>query len=238
MSSPAPTVYVVDDDPAARDSLRKLLKSVNLPAETYASADEFLERYDPARPGCLILDVRMPGMSGLDLQDQLRAADVSIPIVFTSGHGDIPIAVRVMRGGAVDFIEKPFRAQALLDRIYEAIAQDAQLRQEQSQSSDFTMRLALLTAREREVMDQLVVGQTVKEVAGGLGISHKTVQVHRVRILEKMQVSSMTKLARLATAFGAVEGLAQPRSDRFLTGLLDRLETGPPATVRRRKSSA
>ena len=201
MRLPEPTVFVVDDDPAACSSLKKLLKSVNLPAETHASADEFLESYDPSRPGCLILDVRMPRVSGLDLQEVLQLSHVKIPIIFVSGHGDISMAVRAMRGGAVDFIEKPFRAQALLDRVHEAIAQDAQIRQKQSECADFEVRLALLTPREREIMDLLVAGRTAKDVGVQLDVSHKTVQVHRAHIMDKMQVRSMAVLARLAMTF-------------------------------------
>lgn len=197
-----PTVFVVDDDPAVRKSLRRLGESLTLPVETFASATEFLAAYDPRRPGCIVLDLRMPGMSGLELQDRLLLDGVLIPIIVVTAYGDIPSAVRAMKNGAVDFIEKPIRPQALLDRINDALARDRQTREETAEREGFKSRLELLSRREAEVMDLLTQGLTAKEIGVQLGVSHKTVQVHRARILEKLEVNSIAELVRRVLAMG------------------------------------
>lgn len=192
-----PTVFIVDDDEAVRDSLRWLMKSVGLAAETYPSAQAFLDSYDPQRPGCLVLDIRMPGMSGLDLQELLPERGVELPLIFISGHGDVPMAVRALKSGAFDFIEKPFNDQLLLERVQRAIEADAAQRRERSARADITARMALLTPREREVLDRVVAGASNKGISRDLGVSLKTVEAHRARVMEKLQAGSLTELVRL-----------------------------------------
>ncbi len=199
----APTVFVVDDDPAMRQSMSRLLESVNLSVETFDSARAFLDAYQPDRPGCLVVDVRMPGMSGLELQEKLLEDGVTLPVIIVTGHGDVPMAVNAVKRGALDFIEKPFRAQPLLDRIQEALDRDAELRQRESTRKRVAARLSNLTPREHEVMEMLVRGQSVKQIAADLGLSHKTVQVHRAHIMEKTQAGSLPDLVHLAAAVEA-----------------------------------
>lgn len=196
MSSNA-TIFVVDDDPLVCDLVRQLGESVGLPVETHTSALEFLGSHDPSRPGCLVLDVRMPGMSGLDLQERLTRFAHTVPVIVVTGHGDVAMAVRAVKAGAVDFIEKPFRGQELLDRINQAIEMDLQARAERAKQEKLRGRVANLTPREREVMDLLLAGLTTKEVAQRLAISPKTAQIHRMRILAKLEVESVVQLVRL-----------------------------------------
>lgn len=191
------TVFVVDDDEAVRRSLRWLIESVGLKVETFASAKEFLANYRPGRPGCLVLDVRMPEMSGLDLQEKLLSANIRIPIIFLTGHGDVPMAVRAMKSGATDFIGKPFNDQLLLDRIQRAIKQDVEWRGEQSQRAEIELRWAKLTPREREVMEMVVAGKSNKAIAAQLGVSSKTIEAHRAKFMEKMQADSLPDLMRI-----------------------------------------
>ncbi len=191
-----PIVFVVDDDPAVRDSLRWLIESVGLSVETYESALAFLEAYYPGRTGCLVLDVRMPGMSGLELQNALASEEIGLPVIVITGHGDVPMAVRAMKKGAVDFIQKPFNDQELLDRIHEALESDAPIRRERAERAEIAVRLAQLTPRELEVMMQVIAGRSNKAIAADLGISGKTVEVHRARIMEKMQAGSLAELVR------------------------------------------
>jgi len=191
------TVFVVDDDPAIRESLGWLIESVGLKVKMFATAQEFLEGYDPTLPGCLVLDIRMPGMSGLDLQNELAARKVNIPILVITGHAEVPVAVRAMKAGAFDFIEKPFSDQLLLDRIRRAIEKDAGFRRARSQRAEVAARLAQLTPREREVMDLVVAGKANKVIASELGLSPKTVEVHRAHVMKKMQVGSLADLVRL-----------------------------------------
>jgi RNA polymerase sigma factor (sigma-70 family) len=198
-----PTVFVVDDDAAVRESLQWLIKTAGLNVECYGTAQEFLDAYDQARPGCLVLDVRMPGLSGLDLQEQLGASGMNLPIIIITGHGEVPLAVRAMKGGAIDFLEKPFSDQLLLDRIREAIARDEQDRQEQARRARAAERLALLTPREREVMAMVVDGKANKQIAASLQISQKTVEAHRAQVMRKMEAGSVAELVRLAQAAGA-----------------------------------
>jgi two-component system response regulator FixJ len=197
MKRSEPVVFVVDDDEAVRDSLRMLMRSVGLAVETYASAMEFLDRFDAGRPGCLVLDVRMPGMSGIELQEQLVARQATLPVIFITGHGDVPMAVRALRAGAVDFIQKPFSDQALLDRIHQALARHAREREEASRKSAIRERIARLTPREKEVMLMVADGKANKVIALDLGVSERTVEIHRARVMEKMQASSLPDLVRM-----------------------------------------
>lgn len=191
------TVYIVDDDEAVRHSLYLLIQSVGLLAKTCASAHAFLETYDASKPGCLILDVRMPEMSGLDLQRVLNERQVHIPVIIITGHGDVPLAVRAMKAGAMDVLEKPFNDQALLDAINKAVTKSSEAYQEQKDRARFERHAQHLSPREREIMDLLILGKGSKEIASLLGISRKTVDVHRIHIMEKMQVRTIVELARL-----------------------------------------
>ncbi len=192
------TVFVVDDDEAIREQLSFTVKSVGLEAETFASAEEFLESFDPGRPGCLVLDVRMAGMDGLELQKRLKGEEIVLPIIMISGHGDIPIAVQAVQAGAIDFLEKPFREEVLLDRIRKAIERDAQDRRVLASQADIETRLASLTRRETEVLDLLIAGKSTKMVARELFISHKTVEIHRTNIMKKMKAANVADLVRIA----------------------------------------
>jgi RNA polymerase sigma factor (sigma-70 family) len=192
-----PTVFVVDDDPAMRQSLRWLIESVNVAVETYATAQDFLAAYDPNRPGCLVLDVRMPGMGGLDLQAELARREIEVPVIIITGYAEVPTAVRALKSGALDFIEKPFSDQLLLDRIQQAIASDRQARVRRHERAALAARVAQLTPREREVMQLVVAGSSNREIAAELGLSVKTVEVHRARVMEKMKVDSLADLVRI-----------------------------------------
>ena len=200
--SEAPTVYVVDDDQAVRSSVRWLLESVNLPVKTFGSALEFLEMHEPGKPGCLVLDVRMPGLNGLQLQETLTARRVRLPIIFITGHGDIDIAVRAMKAGAFDFIEKPFNDQSLVDTVQRCLALDDRQRRDAAEREKIIGRLASLTPREVEVLDYVISGKSNKLIAADLGISAKTVEVHRARVMEKMAVSSVAELTARCIASG------------------------------------
>ena len=191
------TVCVVDDDEAVSRSLRALLESVGLAVETFATAQAFLDRADRGRAGCLLLDVRMPGMSGLDLQEAMSARGQTIPIVFITGHGDVRMAVRAVKAGAVDFIEKPFREQDLLDAIQKALAADVVRRSSGDERAVVVARIKSLTPREREVMDLVVEGKASKVIARLLDISAKTVEFHRSRVMDKMQAHSALDLVRI-----------------------------------------
>lgn len=191
------TVFVVDDDEAMRESLTWLIESVGLDVETFSSADEFLTAYYPGRPGCLLLDVRMPGMSGLELQGHLQQQQVTIPVIIITGHGDVPMAVRAMKAGAIDFIEKPFNDEQLLESIRNALSIDDTQRDEQTFKAEIASRLAQLTPRESEVMDMVTSGKSNKEIANSLGVSAKTVEAHRAKVMEKMEAGSLAELVRL-----------------------------------------
>lgn len=191
-----PTVFVVDDDLAVRHSMCWLLESAGLLVETYETAQAFLQAYQPKRPGCLVLDVRMPGLSGLDLQDQLQAQHTILPIIIITGHGDVPMAVRALKGGAIDFIEKPFSEQLLLDRIHQAIALDAEQRKEHTQRALIQARIDRLTPREHEVMGFVVDGKANKQIAALLERSQKTIEIHRANVMRKMEVNSLAELVR------------------------------------------
>jgi FixJ family two-component response regulator len=196
------TVFVVDDDDAVRTSLRLLLKSVGLPVETFASAQEFLDNFDADRAGCLVLDIRMPGMSGLELQQRLNEIHAIIPIVFITGHGDVPMAVEAMQHGAVDFIQKPFRDQDLIDRINQALEKDRDNRAGLKERDAIRRRMQQLTPREREVLDLVTQGKANKVIAGDLNVSQRTVEIHRARVMEKMGASSLAHLVRMVIEAG------------------------------------
>jgi two-component system response regulator DctR len=194
----APTVFIVDDHAGVRDSIAELVDSVGLRHATFESARQFLDAYDPAVPGCLVLDVRMAHMSGPALQEHLNALGAQIPIIFISGHAEVDVAVRTMKAGAVDFVQKPYREQQLLDSINAALARDARIRGVPGAEQGFAARLSTLTRREREVMDLVVAGQSSKAIARSLDISYRTVELHRSHIFEKLAVQSVAELVRLA----------------------------------------
>lgn len=191
-------IYIVDDDEAVRRALALLMKTMGLTAETYASADAFLDAFDPDRAGCLVVDVRMPGMSGLELQAVLAQRQICVPVIIMTGHGDVSMAVTAMKGGAADFIEKPFKNQELLDRIQQCVATSEQLHLDNQQRQRAAERLALLSDREREIMDLLVAGMLNKQIAAELDISIRTVEAHRARIMEKLQTKSLPDIVRIA----------------------------------------
>jgi FixJ family two-component response regulator len=197
MSTPGATVFVVDDDEPVRDSLRLLLRSVGRSVEAYASAQEFLDAYTDDRAGCLVLDVRMPGMSGLELQERLNERRAILPIIFVTGHGDVPMAVETLQAGAMDFLQKPFRDQELLDRIDKALDMDATNRRELLELKQIAQRFGELTPRERAVMELVVQGKANKVIAGDLDISQRTVEIHRARVMEKTQAASLAHLVRM-----------------------------------------
>lgn len=194
---PEPTVFIVDDDEAVLDSIAELVTSVGLRASTFRSAQQFRDSFDPKLPGCLVLDVRMAHISGPALQDQLNAMSAHIPIVFISAHGDIAVAIKTIKAGAVDFVQKPYREQQLLDSINEALHRDAEARRASSSNVGFAERLATLTDRERDVLDQVVKGLSSKSIARVLEISYRTVELHRSHIMEKLRVHSLAELIRL-----------------------------------------
>jgi FixJ family two-component response regulator len=198
------TVFVVDDDAATRDSLNDLIRSVGLRVELYASAQDFLRSERPDVPGCLVLDVRMPGLSGLDLQRRLTEAGVSMPIIFISGHGDVPMTVRALKAGALEFLTKPFRDQDLLDAIQQALDRDCQARDERATTEAVHRRFASLTPREREVMAKVVAGLLNKEIAAELRTSETTVKTHRRQVMEKMGANSLPELVRMADRLGSL----------------------------------
>lgn len=191
------TVFIVDDDDAVRSSLRLLLKSVGLQATAFPSARDYLAAWDPDQPGCLVLDVRMPGMSGLELQEELNRRGAIVPVIFITGHGDIPMAVEAMQHGAFDFLQKPFRDQDLIDRIQKATERDAANRTQLREKEQIRARFDSLTPREREVLSLVTSGKANKVMAGDLGVSQRTVEIHRARVMEKMHAASLAQLVRM-----------------------------------------
>ena len=204
MTDSLPTVFVVDDDAAVRKSLVRLLKSAGYRPEGWASAEEFLDRWgrDPA-PGCVLLDIQLPGLDGLQLQQKLQTSTHPVPIIFITGHGDIPMSVKAMKAGAVDFLSKPFRDDDLLDAIQQAIRYDRQQRVVRAERDAVAKRYETLTAREREVMALVVRGLLNKQISNQLGASEKTIKIHRGRVMEKMKVQSVADLVRAAEKIGA-----------------------------------
>ena len=191
------TVYVVEDDEAVRDSLELLLKSDSKPVKTYESANAFLKDYSDKMAGCIVLDIRMPGMDGMELQKKLNDKHSILPIIFVTGHGDVPMAVDAMKEGAVDFIQKPYREEALLEKIEAALEQDQEQRKSLDEKQEIIRRVKSLTPREREIMDRMIAGQANKVIAIELEISQRTVEIHRSRVMHKMGIHSLAHLVRM-----------------------------------------
>lgn len=232
MSSNA-TVFVIDDDAAARDSIATLLRSVKLPVEEFSSAQDFLAAYAPQRPGCIVLDARLPGMGGLELQERLSRHVPPLQIIFLTGYGDVPMAVRAIQAGAVDFLEKPFRAQQLLDRVYGAIQRDSEARAVATRLDMLRQRAESLTPRESEVMEHVVIGLPNKAIALRLGVTAKAIEAYRARVMRKMQAESLADLVRMNVAlemgFGPL--LLHERQNPVIAGRIYRCGTAPNAQL-------
>jgi len=194
------TVYIVDDDPAVRDSLRWLIESLKYPVETFESAQTFLDQYTPDAQGCLVLDVRLPGMSGLQLQKKLIDDGVDLPVIIMTGHGDIPMAVRALQAGALHFLEKPFRDQEILDRVQEALELSRNRRESRTRKEEILKRIERLTPREYQIMKDIVKGDTNRSIGEKHDISTKTVEIHRTRVMHKMEADSLPELVKMVLA--------------------------------------
>jgi two-component system, LuxR family, response regulator FixJ len=197
------TIFVVDDDQGCRDSLAALLRASGMRVQTYASAQAFLEAYEPSRLGCLLLDVRMPGISGLDLQERLAARGAKLPIILMTAYGDVPTAVKAMQAGAINFIEKPIREEALLESLRRALQQGERLHKEREYVGRVRALIDRLTPREREVLRMLVAGKANKVIAAELGISERTVEIHRQRVMKKLEARSLSQVVRMALVAGS-----------------------------------
>lgn len=204
MNDRKPVVYIVDDDPSIRSLLTKLVQSIDVPVEVFASSQEFLSRARPEEPSCIILDVRMPGLSGLDLQERLVQSGIDIPVIFITGFGNVPQSVRAMKAGAVDFLEKPFENQALLDAVNRALERSRLALQHRSELREIRDRIKSLTPREYEVFVRIAAGLANKQVADKLAISEKTVKIHRARVMQKMQARTFAELVRMAEKLNLV----------------------------------
>jgi FixJ family two-component response regulator len=202
MKNGNPLVYLVDDDEAVRDALGMLFRSIGLQHEAYSSALDFLQHYDGKRHSCLVADIRMPGLSGLELQQRLNEQRAEIPIIFITGHGDVPMAVTAMKSGAADFVQKPFRDQDLIDRIHKALDRDLERRKGRAEEDAIRARIALLTPRENEVMQRVVRGQANKVIAMDLGVSQRTVELHRARVMRKLKMRSVAELVHAVDRIG------------------------------------
>ncbi|MEQ9811505.1 MAG: response regulator FixJ [Azospirillaceae bacterium] len=204
--SGTPTVYVLDDDAAVRDALGALLESCGLPVRTYGSGESFLAELSLDLTGCVVLDVRMPGLSGLELHERLTEMNTPLPVIIITGHGDLPMAVKAMKAGALDFIEKPFDDEVILESIHEALSRGAKIHAETASAEALRANLNRLTAREREVLEQVAVGNPNKAIAYNLGISPRTVEIHRARVIEKLRARSLSHLVRMAIGAGIING--------------------------------
>jgi len=202
MTQEQPIVVVIDDDASIRKALENLLRSVGLDVELFKSPQEFLQSNRPDRPGCIVLDVRFPGRSGLDMQREISSANTSLPIIFITGYGDIPMSVRAMKAGAVEFLTKPFRDQDLLDAVGVALEKDRVRRANEVRLSELRTRFQTLTARERQVLSLVIAGRLNKQIAGELGVSEMTVKMHRRQVMRKMQATGLAQLVRLADQLG------------------------------------
>ena len=202
MKQPDSVVFVVDDDSSVREAIKSLIRSVGLRVETFGTAQELLRSTRPDAPACVVLDVRLPGLSGLDLQHELTTHGINLPIIFITGHGDIPMSVRAMKAGALEFLTKPFRDQDLLDAIQQALERDRSARQQRSESAELRERLDSLTSREREVMGLVVSGLLNKQIAGELGTSEVTIKIHRSQVMKKMGAGSLAELVRMTEKLG------------------------------------
>jgi FixJ family two-component response regulator len=210
VKQPDSIVYVVDDDSSVREAIKSLIRSVGLRVETFGTAQEFLKSARPDAPGCVVLDVRLPGLSGLDLQRELAANGINLPVIFITGHGDIPMSVRAMKAGALEFLTKPFRDQDLLDAIQQALERDRGARQQRSETAELRERFDSLTAREREVMGLVVSGLLNKQIAGELGTSEVTIKIHRSQVMKKMGAGSLAELVRMTEKLGIPAAKDQP----------------------------
>jgi FixJ family two-component response regulator len=210
MKDPTPIVFVVDDEASVRNAVARLMRSAGLAARTFASPQEFLDAYQPETHGCAVLDIAMPQISGLELQQALVAADISLPIVFLTGRGDIPISVRAMKQGAADFLTKPIDSEELIAAVRTAIARDVDACKARVERTEVRRRLATLTAREREVLEHVVAGKLNKQTAADLGTVEKTIKVHRARVMQKMNVQSVAELVRLSESGGVTPCAATP----------------------------
>jgi FixJ family two-component response regulator len=218
-----PTVLIVDDDPDVRESLQCLLRTVSLDSRVYASPPQFIKRELRSRPTCLVLDVRLPGRSGLDFQKELTAANVNVPIIFITGHADVPMAVQAMKAGAIEFLIKPFRDQELLDAIQQGLARDRARCERESELTKLRERFGMLTSREREVMAHVVNGRLNKQIANDIGISEMTVKIHRGQVTRKMKASSVPQLTRMADRLRDADIFGSPRATG--SGLITRSHT-------------